>query len=194
MAEEFSGPGEVRWFEHADLGGRDPERYRLTADQEEFMSVLRDLARAWPDHPDVSRQELPWAGRLQVWLDLDDPDNQERIIGTAAINFYGNSIVGDRTDGEVVMPDKPTSSHIEMTGSPEVLARAAAEWFEALLRRQIVRHEWLDKKSGLPIYQRWIFADSGECLISGGNHSLFRKGELGPPDRIVRVRGDFPVD
>jgi hypothetical protein len=191
MAEEFSGPGEVRWFESADLGGRDPERYRLTADQENFLSVLRDLARAWPDDPDVSRQELPWAGRLRLWVDLDD---QETVIETAAIHFYGALIVGDRATAEGVMPDEPTSSRIEMTGSPEGLARAAAEWFEVLLRRPVVRHEWLDKKSGIPIYKRWIFADSGEGLISSGNHSLRRKGELGPPDRVVRVRGDFPVN
>jgi hypothetical protein len=89
---------------------------------------------------------------VRVWLDLDDLDNQETVIETAAIDFCGTSIAGDRASAEGVIPDEPTSSHIEITGSPEALAHAAAEWFEALLRRPVVRHEWLDEKSGVLIF------------------------------------------
>jgi hypothetical protein len=67
-----------------------------------------------------------------------------------------------------------------------VLAARTAAWFEALLRRPIVRHEWL-RTDGVYAH-RWLFAGSGQPLAEG----RVRTGELGRPDRIVNVRGELP--
>jgi hypothetical protein len=60
-------------------------------------------------------------------------------------------------------------------------------WFGTLLRRPVVRHEWL--RSSEVYAHRWLFADSGQPLCEG----RIRTGDLGPPDRIVAVRGETAI-
>jgi hypothetical protein len=65
---------------------------------------------------------------------------------------------------------------LDAGGSPEDLARAAADWFELLMNRPIEKHEW--HRNGRS-WSRYVFADTGQVL----SRSLWHDASS-PPDRI----------
>lgn len=85
----------------------------------------------------------------------------------------------------LTLPEQPTAIGFADSGDPVQLARRTADWFGGLLRRPIVRQEWL--RFGKVHAHRWAFADSGQSLVEG----KVRTNELGQPDRVVKVRGDL---
>ncbi|MDQ3579978.1 MAG: hypothetical protein M3443_20745 [Actinomycetota bacterium] len=59
---------------------------------------------------------------------------------------------------------RPTSLAFTATGDPGELAAHAANWFETILRRQIVRYEWTH--NGQPYAHTYLFADMGDMLVA----------------------------
>lgn len=161
-------------------------------------------------------------GRLYPWCTRQDPlhDDGALIVGihvdapqiallTAGVHLDGDRIRGDSLDHQHYgLPDRPTSLAIDVTGSPAGLAASVADWFDAILRRPIVRYEWLH--AGRVYASRYLFADTGEGLSQMYNRPLAPPGQhelliaaghfqglgwidtrgLGEPDRIIPVRGD----
>jgi hypothetical protein len=168
--------------------------------QQAVVSVLRARACAapWPIDPTDACLTLPgWVsypyeltpeensyGRLVAYTDIVDVE-QNCILITVGAHFDGSSVRGDELHNQLfTLPDKPTSLALAAVGSSEEIADRTADWFETLLRRPIVRHEWL--RSGGIYARRWLFADTGQGLVEG----RVRTGELGAPDRVVHVRGN----
>ncbi len=164
--------------------------------QSTYLGVLRAQAFRWPAEvtPADTNLALPqWEsyglsagetghGKLLVWIDIC-ADNVALL--TAGAYLDGPNVRADKLHNQLfTLPDKPTSLALNVTGTPAELAQQTAAWFETLLRRPIVRQEWLDH--GQVHARRWLFFDTGEPLVEGGR----RTGDLGPPDRTVQVRGD----
>jgi hypothetical protein len=96
---------------------------------------------------------------------------------------------------------------MEASGSPQELAERAANWFEMILERPVVRQEWLH--SGRIYAVRYLFRDTGEGLSQMYNLELAPSGfrdrlmaagftvgrgwidtrGLGEPDRVIPIRG-----
>ncbi len=161
-------------------------------------------------------------GRLYPWCRREDPlhDGGALIVGlhvdapglaliTAGVHLDGDRIRGDSLDHQDYgLPDRPTSLAIDVTGSPADLAASVADWFDAILRRPIVRYEWLHV--GRAYANRYLFADTGEGLSQMYNRMLAPPGQreqliaaghvqglgwidtrgLGEPDRVIPVRDD----
>jgi hypothetical protein len=160
-------------------------------------------------------------GHLYFWCRREDPlhDGGALIVGihvdapqmaliTAGVHLDGDRIRGDRLDHQDYgLPDRPTSLAIDVTGSPARLAASVADWLDAILRRPIVRYEWLHADR---VYaHRYLFADTREGLSQMYNRLLAPPGQheqliaarhfhgrgwidtrgLGEPDRIIPVRG-----
>jgi hypothetical protein len=182
----------------------------------DFDGPLTDGERAFLH---ALRQRLE--GRLYPWCRREDPlhDGGALIVGihvdapqmallTAGVHLDGDRIRGDSLDHQDYgLPDCPTSLAIDVTGSPADLAASAADWFDAILRRPIVRHEWIHADR---VYaHRYLFADTGEGLSQMYNRLLAPPGQheqliaaqhfqgrgwidtrgLGQPDRVIPVRG-----
>jgi hypothetical protein len=98
---------EVPWFTPAIGPDDDSEQVELSHGQARFVKLLRERAEEWPEDPEPSRLELPVDGRIQVWLDLDDRDD-EVIVATVGVPYFRQWRFAD-------------------SGK---LARATAEWFQ----------------------------------------------------------------
>jgi hypothetical protein len=153
----------------------------------------------------------PWAGHrlhepLFVGLDIDAPDVALLTVG---VYFDGGRIRGDRVDIQTYeLPDQPTSMAIDATGTPDDLAARTFDWFDAILRRPIVRYEW--RHAGQVYANRYLFADTREPLSQlyrddfappGQREQLIAAGHvrgqgwiqtdgLGAPDRVTPISGD----
>lgn len=162
-----------------------------------FAAALQARAATWPRDPAHSRIDPPEHGYpLIAWLDLDAPGTNLSLL-TVGVHLEGSRIRGDKLHNQLfTLPDEPTSLAMTATGTPQELADRAADWFEAILRRPVVRHEWLH--AGQVYAGKYLFADTEQDLCWSFNDTLApRKGplrrpvdQLGPPDRILAIRGN----
>ena len=177
----------------------------LSEGERAFLAALRQRVegRVYP----WSRREdaLHDSGPLIVGIHVDAP---EQALLTAGVHLDGDRIRGDSLDHQHYgLPDHPTSLALDATGSPADLAAAVADWFDAILRRPIVRYEWLHV--GRVYASRYLFADTGEGLSQMYNRVLAppRQHEqliaarhfrgrgwidtrgLGEPERVIHIRG-----
>ncbi|MGW4412949.1 hypothetical protein ACWEJ6_53930 [Nonomuraea sp. NPDC004702] len=143
-----------------------------------------------------------------LFIDLNSTDENLSLL-TAGVRVEDCRIHGDKLHNQLfTLPNEPTGLALIASGSPEQLADRAAEWFDALMRRHVVRYEWVHR--GQIYASRYLFSDTGEGLCQMYNDTLAPPGErvrlvaagltrgrgwidtrgLGQPDRIITVRGD----
>lgn len=198
----MSAVDDEAWFEDdGDLGEADRA----------FAAALRIRATSWPADPTSTRIDSPQLGHaLIAWLDVDDPGSNLSLM-TVGVHLKGSRLRGDKLHNQLfTLPEEPTSLALEASGNPQKLANRAADWFESILRRPVVRYEWL--QAGTVYACRYLFSDTGEGLVQMYNHELAPPGQrdqliaaghtkgrgwidtrgLGQPDRISYVRGDRP--
>ncbi|MFE3174318.1 hypothetical protein ACFXPA_45340 [Amycolatopsis sp. NPDC059090] len=138
---------------------------------------------------------------LVASLDLVDPDAR-LVLVTVGVHLDGRTLCGDELHNQLfTLPDEPTGLAFAATGEPAELAAEAANWFEAVLRRPVVRCEWALTR------QVHLFADTGEIVGARDNrpfcspdqlHRLVATGHLEggwadarglrQPDVVTRVR------
>jgi hypothetical protein len=191
----------TEWFEWDDA---------LGAAEQVFVDELRQRAAAWTGIPpsDGWVNAPDDGGPLMVAYDICGPGG---ILLTIGVFFDGRTLRGDELHNQLfTLPDRPTDLALTATGEPGELAAVAAEWFEAVLRRPIVRHDWT--YDGRVYAQLYLFADTGDELGAMYNRELCPPGQLeklaatrhvnpggwvdvrglGRPDAVVHVRGDAP--
>ena len=174
----------------------------VTEEERAFLSAVRRRADGriylWG-----AREGWSESGPVLVGIHIDAPDV---ALITAGVRVHAGHLHGDRLDDQhYVFPDTPSSLVVDADGSPEELATAATTWFETLVRRPIVRQDWVHK--GRIYAQRYVFADTGEPLSqmyrndwapSGQPEQLIRSGHvygrgwiqtsgLGRPDQETQV-------
>ncbi|MEU4878056.1 hypothetical protein [Streptomyces sp. NPDC021608] len=188
---EIDGPVDAWEFDEAELA---------------FATRLRALAERW-DVPFASS----WVGRPEddsSLLAVVTLGTSRLSLADFGVHVTGSTMRGDRLDNPLhFLPERPTSYSIEVTGSPDEHAERAAQWFETILRKPVVRHEWVH--DGRIHAELYLFADTGEGMAQrydstlsppGQEQELIAAGQvtglnwiqtsgLGPPDRIVPVRG-----
>jgi hypothetical protein len=176
----------------------------LAESEKVFLHELRQLVegriRPWCRRGDP----LHDGGALIVGIDVDAPGH---ALVTAGVHLAGERVRGDRLDHQDFgLPDRSTRLAIDVTGSPADLAASVAGWFDAILRRPILRYEWLH--AGRVYASRYLFGDTGEGLSQMYNRRLAPPGQhqqliaarqlqgkgwidiraLGEPDRVIAVR------
>ena len=173
-----------------------------------FLEGLREAARGWDVPPAHS-----WAWR--VWgepplvaaVELSDPEAAV-ALGVFGVHLFSPYRVrGDELHNQTFhLPESPTGLALAVNGSPEEVVARCAEWFEGILRKPVVRYEWVHRRK---VYaRRWLFADTGEGLVQtysrpdaplGQTAKLIAAGHvygrgwiqtsgLGNPDRTIPVR------
>jgi hypothetical protein len=195
------------WFELEEEPGE-----TFTAAELAFVDALRYAAVRWNGDSCSS-----WAMRADVGSALvavvSFSDLGPRAVGLADYGVYldGGRMRGDRLHNQLFsLPDEPTDMALDLSGTPEELAARAVEWFERLLARPVVLHEWLHK--GQVYASRYLFEDTGEGLVQGYDERYAPAGQarklikaghvfgrgwiqtsgLSAPDRIRWVRGMAP--
>ncbi|MEU6273890.1 hypothetical protein ABZ871_16015 [Streptomyces populi] len=193
------------WFEIDDPD----DEFGFDAAELAFAKALRERAGSW-DVPHA----YSWVGRpeddssLLACVGLSDENNRISLIDLG-VHLVGSTVRGDRLHNQLYfLPDRPTGLALEAAGSPQELAERTAAWFETLLRKPIVRHEW--EHGGRVYASRYLFADTGEGLVQSYDRTLAPPGQaealteaghvygrgwirtsgLGRPDRVVGVRGE----
>jgi hypothetical protein len=154
----------------------------LTDLERAFLAALRKRVEArlrpW------CRREVPLhdGGALIVGVHVDAP---QLALLTAGVHLDGDRIRGDSLDHQDYrLPDGPTSLAIDVTGSPAALAASVADWFDAVLRRPIVRYEWLH--DGRVYAERYLFA-ADEDAASSNLGTMPRRMPLSmPAGRVLR--------
>ncbi|QJW93795.1 hypothetical protein [Frigoriglobus tundricola] len=111
------------------------------------------------------------------------------VLRTLRVDFDGTTVwFGPDETHQFATELDPAHPGVSVLSRQSVpgLAAAAADWLEREMRRPIVRHEW-DR----PEFSRrlWVLADTGEGLVLRDSANVFRRSDLGPPDRIVPVGG-----
>ncbi|MCF3105948.1 hypothetical protein IPZ58_30880 [Streptomyces roseoverticillatus] len=196
---------EIPWFEY--------DEDDLDLVQRAFVDVLAERAGSWLVDP-LDTVVLPSAhtsdGQLIVYLDIGDPQRNQGVL-TVGAHFDGSAARG----GELRNQDfavRQTASEFafEAAGSPTELAGRAAEWFEAVLARPLVRCEW--HHAGRTYAVRYEYADTGRGISEGFETPLapdalrkrlaadsvirgrgrINRASLGQPDVIAHVRGVRP--
>ncbi|GLW59627.1 hypothetical protein Kpho01_76370 [Kitasatospora phosalacinea] len=188
--------------------------YRFGPGELAFLSELRKCTATWtlPEtENEVLRNEDEAA--LVAVAYVSDPERGAGLA-TFGVHMAGPTVRGDLVSGHsyamYYLPKEPTGLAMEATGNSRVLAEAAAAWFESVLQKPVVRHEW---ECDGQIYARlYEFADTGQGLAGmynedlaphevtesllthnhGANHSWVDVGELGrfvDPTRTVQVWG-----
>jgi hypothetical protein len=193
-----TGMDDPEWF---DFDGP------LTDDERAFLHALRQNSEgqfhAWCRRGDP----LHYGGALIVGVDVDAP---HVALLTPGVHLEGDRARGDSLHNQTfALPDRPTALAIDVTGSPASVAASVADWLAAIVRRPIVRYEWLH--TGGVYAHRYLFADTGEGLVQMYNRQLAPAGQyeeliaarhfhgngwidtrgLGEPDRITPVRGNI---
>jgi len=191
------------WFVIDDPDGE----FGFSAAEIAFAAELRERAGSWT---------VPFA---HSWVGRPEDDSSLLALVALGDQGYGISLVdigvhvvdfavrGDRLDSQLhFLPDQPTNLAMEATGSPRELAEHAAAWFEAVLRKPIVRHEW--ENNGQVYAVLYLFADTGEGLCQSYDRRLAPQGQeedliaaghvrgrnwiqtsgLGRPDRVIGIR------
>ncbi|MGW7538408.1 hypothetical protein [Amycolatopsis sp. NPDC054798] len=186
------------WFEYCG---------DLSETERRFVEALRVRAAGWRECPLNSRVDPPDAELpLVASLDLTDPASR-LVLLTVGVHLDGRTLRGDEVHNQLfTLPDEPTSLAFTATGDPDELAVRAANWFENLLRRPVVRYEWRHRRK---VYAHAdLFADTSDLLGSMYNRKLCPRGQLerlaatghlrgrgwvdprglGKPDAVVRIR------
>ncbi len=191
------------WFEIDDPDGE----FGFSAAEIAFAAALRERAGSWtvpPAHSWVGRSEDD--SSLLALVALSDQGYRISLVDIG-VHVIGSTVRGDRLHNQLYfLPDQPTDLAMEATGSPQELAEHTATWFEAVLRKPIVRHEW--EHNGQVYAYRYLFADTGEGLCQSYNQTLAPQGQaenliaaghvlgrnwiqtsgLGRPNRVVNIR------
>lgn len=168
------------WFEYdGDLG--ETER--------RFVEALRIRAAHWRASPLDSRVDPPDADLpLIASLDLSDPV-AHCVLMTLGVHLDGRTLRGDEVHNQLfTLPDEPTKLAFAATGEPEELATRAANWFDATLRRPVVRCEWTLTR------QIHLFADTGEIVGDGDGRRFCSPGQLDRMAATGRLDGGRWVD
>jgi hypothetical protein len=181
----------------------------LGAAEQAFIDELRRRAAGWTGIPRSGWIDVPDdGGPLLVAFDISGPAVHLLTIGVC---FDGRTLRGDRLHSQLfTLPDEPTDLALTATGEPDELAAVAAEWLEAILRRQIVRYDWTH--DGRVYAYLYLFADTGDMLVAMHNRELCPPGQLdqlaatghvspggwvdvrglGQPDAVVHISGAAP--
>ncbi|MER6693730.1 hypothetical protein [Streptomyces minutiscleroticus] len=186
----------------------------LDATQRAFADVLADRAGSWNVDP-LSTVLMPAPRtpyrRLMAYLDIDGPERDRGVL-TVGCHFDGSTVRGDKLHNQdFALPRLATEFALAATGDAVAVANRAADWFEAILARPLVRREWLH--AGKAYAVRYEYADTNRGLGEGfedplappevqerlaaegvvrGRGRINRSG-LGEPDRAVHVRGNRPA-
>ncbi|MFG2987985.1 hypothetical protein ACGFZK_01480 [Streptomyces sp. NPDC048257] len=196
---------EIPWFEY--------DENDLDGAQRTFVDVLAERAGSWLVDP-LDTVVLPSAhtsdGQLIVYLDISDPQRNRGVL-TVGAHFDGSVIRGGELHNQDFTIQQTASEFtFEAAGSPTELANRAAEWFEAVLARPLVRCEW--HHEGRMYAVRYEYADTGRGLSEGFETPLApdalrkrlaadgvirgrgrsNRASLGQPDVIAHVRGARP--
>lgn len=176
--------------------------------QNAFVAALRTRALTWSEDPACSGLLSPEDGSaLVAYLDIDVP-KENLLLLTVGVHLESRRLRGDRLHSQdFSLPDTPTSFAVDLSGFSGYLAEQAADWFETIIGRSVVRYEWLHADQ---VYaSRYLLSDTGEALVQSYNRELAPPGQgdclmraghvsgrgwidtrgLGEPDRVVLVRG-----
>ncbi|MER6072750.1 hypothetical protein ABT187_28680 [Streptomyces sp. NPDC001817] len=169
------------WFE-------EDEEDDLSDAQRAFLVVLRSRAGTWPCRPEDTQLVEP-EDDCPRWRAVVDVTAQiaPLILITVGVCFDGTSIWAGEVDSGGYYPRPADESRVEVieaAGSPEDLARMAADWFERVLARPVERREWV--RNGRSSYE-YAFSDTSTGLCRGGN--VGPDDYRWPPDRVVHARG-----
>ncbi|AZM93913.1 hypothetical protein [Streptomyces sp. W1SF4] len=196
---------EIPWFEY--------EEDDLDVAQRAFVDVLADRAASWLVDP-LDTVVLPSAhtlnSQLIAYLDIGDTQRNCGVLTVGAC-FDGSLVRGGRLHNQDFTVQQAASEFtFDAAGCPAELGSKAAEWFEAVLARPLVRWEWHHK--GRMYAVRYEYADTGRGLSEGFEDSLapdelrkrlaadgvtrgrgrINRAGLGQPDVIAHVRGVRP--
>jgi hypothetical protein len=152
--------------------------------EREFVELLHAHAEAGGWFAD----SWPREDRLVLSVCLSDPEHR-CVLRTLRVDFDGTAVsCGPDETHQFATDLDPTRSTVTVIDgrSTAELALAAATWLQRQISRPIVRHEW-DR----PDFRRkvWLFADTGEELVISDSSNIGRRQQLGPPDRVIQVRG-----
>lgn len=177
----------------------DSHGFELDGVQAAFLTLLRARAVGWPARatdtmlfPGYHNDGSPstpgetGAGRLLAVMDIG-PRDENLVILTVGAYFDRDRVVADRVDSQhfaFVRP--PTPLRLEAAGTLHSLADRTANWFEDRLAQPMWRQEWL--RDGATYARRWVMSELCPLVESG-----VKTRGLGPPDRVVQVRGE-PAD
>jgi hypothetical protein len=165
------------WLAHVEAG--------LRPSQQAFLTAWHQRTHTWPyDALGDVRPVDEHDGDLVVFADLVDTTRNSSML-TIAAHFDGTTVRCDRVHNQLFcLPATPTAEALIATGSPEELADRAADWFEAVLRRRVVCHEWHQRR-GRVVARNWLFADTGELLAGQGPR------QSRPPDSKYDARTEW---
>src|SRR6478609_4706760 len=129
----------LMWADENEAEDDLPKAYK------EFLDALRPRTGSWPfaalallplDVPD--EPGVP----VMVCLTISDREASMSLM-SIGVYFDGWRLRGDHLHNQSYeLPDMPTPDAINAEGRPDELAARAADWFEDLLRRPLVRREW----------------------------------------------------
>ncbi|MEU9336499.1 hypothetical protein AB0D49_25545 [Streptomyces sp. NPDC048290] len=196
---------EIPWFEY--------DEDDLDIAQRAFVDVLAERAGSWQVDP-LDTVVLPSTntsnGQLIVYLDIGDPQRNQGVL-TAGAHFDGSVVRGGKLHNQdFTILQAASEFTFEAAGGPGELANRAAEWFESVLARPLVRCEW--HHAGRMYAVRYEYADTGRGLSEGFETHLapdalrkrlaadgvirgrgqVNRASLGQPDVIAHVRGVRP--
>ncbi|WP_218024337.1 hypothetical protein [Nocardia lijiangensis] len=145
---------EIPWFEY--------DENDLDTAQRAFVDVLAEHASSWQVDP-LDTVVLPSAhtvnGQLVVYLDIGDPQRNQGVL-TVGAHFDGSHVRGGELHNQdFTIQGTASEFSFEAAGEPTELANRAAEWFEAVLARPLVRCEW--HHAGKMFAVRYEYADTG---------------------------------
>lgn len=132
----------------------------LSPSQRAFLAAWHQRTRTWPyDARGDIRPVDEHDGHLVVYADLVETAGNRSLL-TIAAHFAERTVRCDHVHNQLfILPGTPTADALIATGSPEELAGRSADWFETILRRRVVCHEW-HLRGGQTI-REWRFADAG---------------------------------
>jgi hypothetical protein len=170
------GVTDLMWDDENRAEDELPQPYK------DFLAALRPRVRDWPFVPWASLPlDVPDEPGVQVMVCLDISDREAPMsLMSIGVYFDGRRLRGDHLHNQSFeLPDVPTPDAISAEEQPEELAARAADWFEELLRRPLVRREW--RRRGRIVARRWEEETTGRPLVYGGRRSRWAK------EHVVRL-------
>ena len=175
---------ESRWFvpDPADVPGFTPQELRFAVT---LSAATEHLAGA--DNAD----DLLWSAAdadftpaaLVAGISFVErrASGPSRLLLTFGVELHGDRVKGGRLDSQFyqLVDDGPPSLAFEATGDLESLAEQTAAWFESVLRRPVVRFDWLH--DGELYASSYEFADTHEPMV----YSYIRSKE--PPGQYDQL-------
>ncbi|MEU9890692.1 hypothetical protein [Sphaerisporangium sp. NPDC051011] len=173
----------------------------LSETQRAFMTRIETRMAEWS--ADIWLEHTDEGAFPIIFVDLKAPGENLSLL-TAGVWVQNGCIHADKLHNQLfTLPDEPTSLSLTASGPADELADRAGEWFDALVRRRVVRYEWVYQ--GRLYASRYLFSDTGEGLCQMYNHTLAPPGQrdrlvaaghtngrgwidtrgLGKPDRII---------